>query len=159
MARAAAAPVAEAPAPAEEREIDFAAYKTKAPTDLQERLDQWLRDKCDITPADFKSKDEAFSEGVRLAVALRIPFQASPENRRDTAAARAAREAEKAQRQQAATEPAAESTEAAPAPAARRGRPAKAAPASAPVEPPAEPAARGGRRGRRAPTTDRPAAF
>lgn len=152
------APRATQSAPAEQeaaREIDYEAYKTKAPTDLQERFVPWLTDKVGIDPnSDFKSKAHAFAEGVRLAVALRIPFQASDENRAATEQARANREQARAQRQAA---PAQETTEAAPQRVKRGGRRAAAQAAPEPAtEAPAAPPAQ--RRGRRASTT-REAAF
>jgi hypothetical protein len=76
MAKAAAAAPA---APAEEVEVDFQAYKEKAATDLQERFAGWIIDKLELT-FGTKKEQAAFEEGVRLATALRMVFQASPEN-------------------------------------------------------------------------------
>lgn len=98
---------------AESAAVDYTTYASKAPTDLQSRFAEWIVEKVEIDPATFKTKQQAFEEGVRLAVALRIPFQASPENQAVRAEAARAREAA--------------ASEAAPAPA----KPAKAAPVKA----------------------------
>jgi len=68
---------------AEPKEIDFEEYRTKGPTSLQRRFAVWIAENCEV---EFGTKKEeaAFREGVRLAVALRIPFQRSPENREAT---------------------------------------------------------------------------
>lgn len=73
-----------------EEERDLTAYLDKKPTDLQERFAEWLMDE-DIVgydPAKAKTKEEAFREGVRLATAMRMVFQASPENQEANAARR-----------------------------------------------------------------------
>jgi hypothetical protein len=97
---------------------DYTTYKDKPATDLQERFGEWIVDKLDLT---FGSKKEqaAFLEGVRLATALRMEFQASPENQAVLNARRASagdRELE----------------------TARAQRPTKKAAAAAPTQPPAE---------------------
>lgn len=85
-------PKAQAQVAAEESaEMDLTPYATKAPTSLQRRFAEWIPDATGININGFKTKQEAFNEGVRLAVALRMIFQASPENREATAAERAAR--------------------------------------------------------------------
>lgn len=69
----------------DETAIDFEKYRDKAPTDLQERFAAWILEKVDPAPKD-EDGDEveldlpSFTEGVRLGVALRMVFQASPEN-------------------------------------------------------------------------------
>lgn len=71
---------------------DFTKYADKAPSDLQSRMATWILDVTGYEPDDLDS----FNEGVRLAVALRMAFQASPENqavlekRREEAAAKKA---------------------------------------------------------------------
>lgn len=66
-------------AAAEYTEPDYAVWKDKEPTDLQARFVPWIIDKVGV---EFGTKKEqlAFAEGVRLAVSLRMRFQASPEN-------------------------------------------------------------------------------
>jgi hypothetical protein len=62
-----------------EKEYDYASYAGKPPSDLQKRMADFVIAKCGI---EFSSKKEeaAFRDGLRLGVALRIQFQASPEN-------------------------------------------------------------------------------
>lgn len=55
---------------------DYTGYADKKPTDLQARFTQWILDNTGYEPDDI----EAFEDGVRLAVSLRMAFQASPEN-------------------------------------------------------------------------------
>lgn len=120
-------PVVEA-SPAAEGEEDYAAYLGKAATGLQTRFSAWIKDKTGIAFTTRK-EEAAFDEGVRIGVALRMKFQASPENQAVLQAAKAER---------------ASAAEAAPAPT--EAKPAKAkkekAPAAAPVVAPvaAEPA-------------------
>jgi hypothetical protein len=118
-------------------EPEYANYKDKEPTDLQARFPDWLIEKVGLT-FPTKKEEMAFREGVRLSTALRMPFQASDENRAATAARRAAR---------------GNSTEEAEAPAKKAtGRAAKkTAPAAAPAS--AAPPKTRGRRGPRAATT------
>lgn len=111
-------------------EIDLSAYLEKEATDLQSRFAEWLMENVGYDPSKAKTKQEAFEEGVRLATAMRMIFQASPENRE----ANAARKAAKAE----------EVEEEAPAPKAKKS--AKATPAkkaskkaAAPVEEEEEP--------------------
>jgi len=108
---------------ATEEERDYTVYLEKAPTDLQKRFAEWLMDE-DIVgydPSKAKTKQEAFEEGVRLATAMRMVFQASPENR-------AANEERKAAR--------ADESEEEPAKPAKKAAPAKKAvkKAAAPAE-------------------------
>ncbi len=78
---------------------DYTYQNGQPPTALQARFAEWLMsDAVGYSPAAAKTKQEAFEEGVRLAVALRIPYQASGHNRRATDEEREARQAEKAQR-------------------------------------------------------------
>ena len=85
-------------------EKDYTEYADKPATDLQERFVPWLLDKTGYNPATAKTKADAFAAGVRLSVYLRIPFQASPENKEATLTARQARaeelEAIRAQREE-----------------------------------------------------------
>lgn len=64
-------------------------YKALPPTNLQARFVGWIQDKVGYEPTKAKTKAEAFAEGVRLAVALRMPFQASDENQKVLAQRRA----------------------------------------------------------------------
>lgn len=73
-------PRSKAAASAATEEIDYTAYADKQPTDLQARFTEWILDKTEVDPAGFKTKQAAFEAGARLAVALRMKFQASPEN-------------------------------------------------------------------------------
>lgn len=126
---------------------DYTSYATAKPTPLQVDFTGWITDKTGYDPASAKSKAEAFAEGVRLGVALRIPFQASDENKEATAARKAARAAET-------SEPKAEaSSETAPAKAAKAtkaaAKPATATPEAAPPaaeSAPASPRRRGARK-------------
>ena len=135
---------------ATETEPDYTTALGKAPTSLQGRFaDFIMSEEVGYDPASAKSKEAAFREGVRLAVALRIPFQASTTNREATAAERAERQAQiEADRVAKAAAPAkavpakkatAKAAKAAPAPAAApaaarppaRRAPARRAPAAA----------------------------
>lgn len=133
-----AAPVAEAEAPAE----DLSVYLTKEPTTLQGEFADWIIAKTGKT---FKSKAEeaAWRDGVRISVALRMKFQASPENQAVRSRAVTADKVKAAQ------------AEKATAQAAKPAKAAKAAPApvAAPVvETPAAPkAAKRGGKGNKAP--------
>lgn len=74
---------------------DFSGYLEKGPTDLQARFTDWLKgDAVGYNPASAKTKAEAFAEGVRLSTALRMKFQASPENQELLEERRAAKEAQ-----------------------------------------------------------------
>jgi hypothetical protein len=82
---------------AAESDGDYSHYLDKAPTDLQERFAEWLQsDAVGFDPTAAKTKAVAFSEGVRLGVALRMKFQASPENQEVLEEQRMAREEEAA---------------------------------------------------------------
>jgi hypothetical protein len=76
-------------------EPDYTVYADKEPTDLQSRFGEWVIDKTGI---EFSTKKEeaAFKEGVRLGTALRMQFQASPENQEVLEARKAAVEERKA---------------------------------------------------------------
>lgn len=100
-----------------EEEIDYTVYADKPPTDLQERFTDWILDKTEYDPASEKTKKEAFAEGVRLGVALRMKFQASPENQAVLEERKAARDDDEA-----------------PAPKAKPARKAKAKPEPEPDE-------------------------
>lgn len=79
---------------AAESDGDFSHYLDKEPTDLQARFIDWLQgDSVGFDPTAAKTKADAFSEGVRLGVALRMRFQASPENQEVLEEQRAKREA------------------------------------------------------------------
>lgn len=132
-------------------EVDYTGYATKPPTSLQARFPDWLFEKTGITFGTVK-EEKAFREGVRLATALRMEFQASPENREATAKERAERAEAKSAPAEAAPAPA----PAKPVKAAKAAKAAKPAPApAAPAEAAAAPAkpTRGGRRGPRPATT------
>lgn len=75
-------------------ERDYTEYRDKEATPLQQRFGPWLIEKTGYNPAVAKTKQDAFDAGVRLAVSLRIPFQASPENREATEELRKQREEE-----------------------------------------------------------------
>jgi hypothetical protein len=156
-----------------EKEKDYTGYASKAATPLQQDFAEWLlSDEVGYDPSAAKTKRDAFEEGVRLAVALRIPFQASDFNRERTADRRSQRATPAVVEAVAPKTPSrkvAAPTEeaAAPAPAKRRGRAAKAETAQAPAsaseaaaeqtETTTPPAATRGRR--RTAATARPAAF
>lgn len=93
---------------AAETEEDYTRYLEKDPTDLQERFGQWILDKTGYEP----DNEDDFLAGVQLGTALRMKFQASPENQEVLAQRREA--AAKAKEEKAA------------APPKKRGRPAKA---------------------------------
>lgn len=78
--------------PRDVSEIDLESYLAKPPTDLQERFAEWIRDQAGYDPTRAKTKEEAFTEGVRLSTALRMIFQASPQNQEVLEARRAERE-------------------------------------------------------------------
>lgn len=136
----------------EELEPDYTVALDKAPTSLQSRFADFLiSDEVGYSPASAKTKEEAFREGVRLAVALRIPFQASTTNKEATELERqeraeqkrlAAEAKEQAKAAKAAEAPAEE--EEAPKPAKAVKGKTKPAPASTPAAAPAatRPAAR-----------------
>lgn len=130
----------------ETAERDLTVYKDKAPTDQQTHFWEWIEEQTGYNPDAAKSKRDAFQNGVRLAKALVMVHQASPEWRayreellaakaREKAAAEAevARPAKKAAKKAAPAAPAEEDT---PAPA-KKAAPAKkttrkrAAPAAA----------------------------
>lgn len=79
-----------------DEEPDYTVYADKAMTAKQAAFRDWILEKVDIDPTAYKTKAEAFDEGVRLGASLRMRFQASPENQELLAEERAAREAEKA---------------------------------------------------------------
>lgn len=105
--------------------IDFAAYRDKEPTALQTHFADWLS--ANVSP-EFKTKDQAFAEGVRLAVALRMPYQRSQasHDRRAAASENGSAPAEKPARR---TRAAKAET---PAPAAKPARRRAATKAEAP---------------------------
>lgn len=149
----------------ETEEIDYTYALGQEPTSLQRRFaDFILSEEVGYDVSKAKSKEEAFREGVRMAVQLRIPFQASAINREATEQERLERAAAKekllaakqeaaAAKQEAAAAKAAsksapveDSTEETPKPTKRAGSTkAKAAPAPTPAAAPAparRPAAR-----------------
>lgn len=85
-------------AAAAEVEKDYSTYLDKAPTDMQDRFRAWIEEVVGYNPATAKTKAEAFAEGARLATALRMDFQSSPENQEHLAARKAEIEAERAAR-------------------------------------------------------------
>lgn len=80
---------AAAKAAAEAASKDYTGYPGKAASDLQVRFAAWTKDKCGLTFAT-KKEEAAYDLGLKLGVALRIEFQASPENQAARAAAAAA---------------------------------------------------------------------
>lgn len=151
---------------------DYKYANGKPATALQRRFAEWLQsDEVGYNPATAKSKADAFAEGVRYAVALRIPYQASDHNRQATAVERAerqeARVAAAAEREEARAARAASKEETAEEPkpkpkpvkaaAARKGK--AAAPAPTPAAAPAptrRPAARRAPARAAAPAADAP---
>jgi hypothetical protein len=77
---------------AAEDELDYTKYLDKEPTDLQARFGDWILDKVGVEFGTKKETD-AFREGVRVATALRMPFQRSPENQEASPMVRANRSA------------------------------------------------------------------
>lgn len=77
-------------------DFDYSTYLDKKPTDLQERFALWIVEQTGLDVTALKSKQVAFEEGVRLGVALRMKFQASPENQEALEAQRQAVEDAKA---------------------------------------------------------------
>jgi hypothetical protein len=69
-----------------------AEYADKEPTALQAHMATWIPEVTGISVEDYSSVTEAFNEGVRLGVALRMPYQSSAENRERTAKEREGRE-------------------------------------------------------------------
>lgn len=65
---------------AETEEVDYTPYATKPATDLQGRFAAWIPEATGYDPSGEKTKQAAFEAGVRLGTALRMQFQASPEN-------------------------------------------------------------------------------
>lgn len=112
-------------------EMDLESYVEKPVTDLQSHLNDWILDKTGYEPKN----EEDFLMGVKLATALRMAHQASPENEERREALAAAREkaveeadvarAEKSAARKAKAAEADDDDEEAPKPK-RRGRPAKA---------------------------------
>jgi hypothetical protein len=70
---------------------DVSTYLTKPATTLQSRFAEYIKTEVGYDPATAKTKAEAFAEGVRLATATRMIFQASDFNREATAAERSAK--------------------------------------------------------------------
>lgn len=129
-------------AAAKTTEVDYTKYAHKEPTDLQARAVPWILGKTGYNPANAKTKAMAFEDGVRLAIALRMEFQRSPENQEVLEAARVAADERKAAPKEPRAPKAAKAapvkaakTEKAPPPA-KAGR--KAAKAAAPVAEPEE---------------------
>lgn len=87
----------------------YAAYVDKEPTELQVRFGQWIQEKTGYEPD---------MDTLKLAVFLRIPFQASPENQAVLEEKRKKNEAKAAKR-------AARAAEAEAAAAAEEAKPAK----------------------------------
>jgi hypothetical protein len=132
----------------EDGTADYTPYATLQPTRLQDEFADWIVDKTGVDPSGAKSKAAAFAEGVRLGVALRIPYQRSPENRASREQASAAK-AEAVAAPKPAKKVAPKPAPPAKATAGRRGKAAAAAnpaEAEAPESPPAT-RRRGARRG------------
>lgn len=108
--------------------VDPSIYLEKAATPLQNRFSTWIQEEVGYNPNTAKTKAEAFAEGVRIATATRMVFQASDFNRAETAKERAAREAAAAAAAEEVPVPKpAKATKAAPAPAPAKAAPAKKA--------------------------------
>lgn len=107
----------------ETKTVDPTIYLDKGPTTLQARFATWIQEEVGYNPNAAKTKLAAFEEGVRIATATRMVFQASDYNRAETAKERAAREA--------AAEAAAAAAEEVPAKPAKASKASKAAPAKA----------------------------
>lgn len=79
-------------------------YAAHTPSALQRRFADWILDKTGVQPAE----EESFRQGVAIATALRMDFQASEENRQATLAEReerkAAQESGRAERERKAKE-------------------------------------------------------
>lgn len=69
-------------------EIDLENYLTKPATKLQDRFGDWIMEEVGYDPSGAKTKEAAFREGVRIATATRMVFQASDYNKEATAADR-----------------------------------------------------------------------
>ena len=119
----------------------YAAAAEKPATDLQARFVPWLVEKTGYDPSN-SSPEEAFAEGVKLAVALRMTFQASDENKQATQDRRASK---------AAATPAQKETAKAVAQGTKRRAPAKKTAPETPAKKVA-PAKRAPRRRHAAPT-------
>lgn len=78
---------------------DYTEYVGKDATEMQARMIEWLQtEEVGAEPSSFKNKQEAWEDGVRLGIALRIPFQKSDFNqsaRSEAAEARDAKQVEK----------------------------------------------------------------
>lgn len=135
----------------ESTEVDLEVYLTKPATDLQERFADWIMEQVGYDPSGAKTKEAAFREGVRIATATRMVFQASPENKEATAAKRQERaEAEGAEDEA----PKTKKVKAAPEPEPvkpAKGKKAKAAPVTEDTPVKAKKGAKG--KGRRAAAT------
>lgn len=110
----------------ESKTKDFASYKDKPATELQQELAAWICEKTGYDPATAKSKQQAFLDGIRLGASLRMEHQASPENQASILRRRKAAE-ERAIAKSAALPAAKEAPEGAEAPRRRPGKVAKAA--------------------------------
>lgn len=130
-------------------ELDFAVYASKVPSDLQRRFAEWIPEVTEFDPSNCKTKQDAFEEGVRLATALRMHFQRSPENQELLEQRRAGSEAQAEVKSAKKAAKASVGTEEAPK-AARGRKPAvKAAPVVEEDEAVSEPTPRARRAARR----------
>lgn len=84
----------------------YTEYADKKATPLQDFFGPWIKQQTGYDPNAAESQEQAFLDGVRLAVFLRMEFQASPENKARRAQlaeagaeAKAAREAKAAERE------------------------------------------------------------
>lgn len=137
---------------------DLSVYKDKVATPMQERFADWIVEQVGVTFAT-KAAEAAFYDGVRLAKALIMRYQASDASKEASAELKAEREERRAAAEAAAVA-AAEATEA-PAEEAKPAKATKAAKAAAPAAAAAAPAkaapATRGRRGAAAtPKVDAP---
>lgn len=134
---------------------DLSVYKDKPATPMQEHFADWIVEEVGIVYGTQKELD-AFRNGVRLAKALVMRFQASDASKEASAELKAEREARRAEQEAAAA--AAETApepEVKPAKAVKSTKAAAAQPAAAaaPVKPPTT---RGRRGSAAAPKVDAP---
>lgn len=79
---------------AKDKTVDYTEYVGKPSTEMQARMIEWLQsDEVGADATACKNKQEAFELGVRLGIALRIPFQKSDFNQAARGEAAEAREA------------------------------------------------------------------
>jgi hypothetical protein len=130
-------------------EVDLEVYLTKPATDLQDRFADWIMEQVGYDPSGAKTKEAAFREGVRIATATRMVFQASPENKEATASKR--RERAEADEDEAPKPSKKAKAAPEPEPVKAKGKKAKAAPVEDEAPKPGKKGSKG--KGRRAAAT------